>query len=172
MSTQVLEALKTIARRKCPNDFHIDEDDKNRLLRSLQIAESTVSCPANIQIRVYSLKRVKRGAAGGACGGTAVGCFGGAVTGGAVGILVPIYSGNIIVALVGWILGGVIGMVAGAVGGGAVGACAGAGIGALVRYANPIKITARKIFQELPGFEERDNTVFFSCMPIIIEQEI
>ena len=62
MSSEVLEALKTIAWRKCPSDFIIDEDDKSRLLRSLRIAQSTVSCPANIQIRVYSLKHVKKGA--------------------------------------------------------------------------------------------------------------
>ena len=79
-----------------------------------------------------------------------------------VGTVVPVTSGTIVVALVGWILGGVIGLFAGAVGGTAVGAGAGAGIGALVCYDNPIRITAREVFQELPGFEERDNRVYFN----------
>ena len=158
MSSEVLEALKTIAWKKCPNDFVIDEDDKSRLLRSLRKTHNTVSCPANIEIRVYSLKHVKRGAAGGAGGGAGVGFAGGAITGAVVGTVVP-GIGNLVGALV----GGAIGVVAGAVGGGAVGAGAGAGIGALVCYDNPVRITAREIFQELPGFEERDNKVYSNC---------
>ena len=158
MSSEVLEALKTIAWRKCPNDFVIDEDDKSRLLRSLRKTHSTISCPTNIEIRVYSLKHVKRGAAGGAGGGAGVGFAGGAITGAVVGTVVP-GIGN----LVGFFVGGAIGLVAGAVGGGAVGAGAGAGIGALVCYDNPVRITAREIFQELPGFEERDNKVYSNC---------
>ena len=157
MSSKVLEALETIAWRKCPSKFIIDEDDKSRLLRSLRIAQSTVSCPANVQIRVYSLKHVKKGAIGGAGGGAGVGFAGGAVTGAVVGTVVP-GIGN----LVGFFVGGAIGLVAGAVGGTAVGAGAGAGIGALVCYDNPIRITAREVFQELPGFEERDNRVYFN----------
>ena len=143
MSDQVLEALKTVAWRKCPGDFIIDEDDRNTLLRNLRITHCTVSCPTYIDIRVYNLKHVKKGAAGGA------------VTGAVVGTVVP-GIGNVVGALV----GGAIGLAAGTAGGAAVGAGAGAGIGGLVSYDNPVRITAREVFQELQGFRECDNTVY------------
>ena len=157
MSNQVLEALKTVAWRNCPGDFIIDEDDKNRLLGNLRITNSTVSCPANIQIRIYKLKHVKRGAAGGAATGGVAGLVGGALTGVVVGTVVP-GIGN----LVGILVGGAIGLATGTAGGSAVGAGAGAGIGGLVSWDNPVRITAREVFQELPGFTECDNTVYFN----------
>ena len=153
----MLEALKTVAWRNCPGDFIIDGDDRNRLLRNLRITHGTVSCPANIKIRVYNLKHLKKGAASGAGIVEATGLGTGAVAGAVIGTVVP-GIGNIVGALV----GGAIGLAAGTVGGAAAGAGVGAGIGGLVSYDNPVRITARQVFQELPGFTECDNTVYFN----------
>ena len=153
----MLEALKTVAWRNCPGDFIIDEDDKNRLLRNLRITNSTVSCPANIKIRIYNLKHVKKGAASGAGIAGATGLAGGAIAGAVIGTVVP-GIGNI----VGFLVGGAIGVFAGTAGGAAAGASIGAGIGGLVSYDKPVRVTARQVFQELPGFTECDNKVYFN----------
>lgn len=157
-------ALKTVALRKCPRDYWLDTDDVKAfsdLVESSKVckgSEVTYSCQANFNIRVYSRNPVKDGAAIGgattAVAGTAGGAAAGVVIGAAAGTVVPVV-GNIVGGVLGGIIGGVTGLVAGGLGGAGVGA----GIGRAVSDDNPVLITARDVFHELPEFREKNNTV-------------
>lgn len=162
---QIDGALRTVALRECPRDYWLDSDDVKAfsdLVESSKVCngnEVTYSCQANFKIRVYSRNPVKDGAAIAgattAVAGTAGGATAGVFIGAAAGTVVPVV-GNIVGGVVGGIVGGVAGLVAGGLGGAGVGA----GIGRAVTDDNPVFITARDVFHELPGFREKNNTVY------------
>ena len=123
------------------------------------VSTITYSCLADAEIRVYNRAPVKDGAAGGGTvggvGGAVGGAAGGALIGAAAGSFVPVV-GN----FVGGIVGGIIGGVTGLVGGGLSGAAAGAGIGSAVSNDQYVIITAKEVFEGLPGYRNDGRTVY------------
>ena len=161
--------LTNVALAKCPHDYWINEEDKKRFFgmirkessRTLKretskenlalVQVTTYSCQSDFVIRVCDRKAVKAGATGGGVLGGLGGTAGGAMAGATAGSVFP---------GVGTFVGGVIGGIAGFLAGGLGGAATGAGIGGAVTSETYITITAREVFQELPGFREDDKTIY------------
>ncbi len=170
MSDEIAEVRKRVeaeleayARELFSNDrwsgHHIDKDDYEKFLKSLQItregAEYKVVARTSHTIRVYPMRSVRRGAAGGATAGGAVGGIGGATAGAIIGgILVPGF---------GHVLGGIIGAVAGAATGGATVSAVGAGIGAADSHNDTIIVTPQDIFKKLDPNPCVESTGYLSC---------
>jgi len=134
---------------------------ERRMSRSLE-----VRAQASYEFHVYPGWFVHRGAAlGGAVGG-AGGVVGGAALGGVIGgvtgfALGPL--GAVAGAIVGTVGGAAAGGTAVGAGAGGVGAGVGAGVGRAVQIQRVFTITARDVFQHLPGFREDKEQKLVYC---------
>ncbi len=181
---KIRAALQTVARERRPNGFHIDKDDFERFMdvitveriRSNENCSSSMSNPpphahrldlsvqpVDLQIRVYPLSPVKKGAAIGGGAGAAVGAAGGTAggiaAGAVIGSIVPV-AGTII----GGIIGGVAGFFGGLVAGGGIGAGAGAGIGAADGNNRHDIIRASEVFVKFEEYSIGKNHNTCHCV--------
>ena len=162
--------LNDISLDKFPRGFWLNEDDLKKFWSTISdvstreveretakdnvvtVNVTTYSCQGDLFIRVYGRTQVKTGASvGGAAGGLAGGA-GGGLAGAAIG--------SLFLPIIGTAVGAVIGGLSGAIAGGALGSGGGAAVGAGVSNDQYSKVTAKEIFQGLPGYREHDKTVY------------
>ena len=126
--------------------------------RTTSHKDSTIklSCQANLTLRVYTLSYLKNGTKIGAGTGAVAGVGGGIVAGTFAGIGVGAAIGTVAIPVP--ILGTLIGVAAGVaaglgtmVVGTGVGAGIGAGVGSAVTCDKPKIITAKEVFEIMPG---------------------
>ena len=161
------DALEACAKEEIPQKFwkgyRIDSCDTKQFITAIRIVdtENDGTCRVSVEdfykIRIYPLKAMKQGVAGGVIAGGILGTAGGVAAGAAIGSIVPI-AGTII----GGIVGGVIGAFGGVTAGGAAGAGAGAAVGAGVSYNRNIEIKAEDVFKRFAHYEhkEEENRIY------------
>ena len=177
---KIRAAVETVARERRPNGFRVDKDDFERLMEvitierirsnencsssmSLHAHRVDLSVQADLQIRVYPMSPVKKGAAiGGGAGavvGAAGGTAGGIAAGAVIGSVVPVAG-----TIVGGIIGGVVGFFGGLAAGGSVGAGAGAGIGAADSNNRHTIICASEVFVKFEEYSTGKNHNTCHCV--------
>ena len=164
--------LKDMAREKCPRGFWFEDSEVRNFFAIIRqegtreqeketsqdnvttVRLITYSCPADATLCVYTQRQVKDGAIGGGIVGGAGGTAGGAVIGAVAGSVVPV---------VGTVIGGVIGGVIGFVAGGVLGSATGAGVGKAVSNAQYYTITAKEVFNRMPGYRNSSDGKTVYC---------
>lgn len=103
--------------------------------------------------RVYPGHPIAKAAAIWAAAGTASGAFVGMGAGAGIGSVIGLIGGPIGIAI-GGVSGAAIGVIVGAITGGGGGSAVGAGFGVRKRKQRHFNITAKEVFEIMPGFRE------------------